>query len=71
MEDDCYMPIVWDGSGEYWPLADGFLNPGSTLVLYCNEGFGVANDYDRVMCVTGSVSIYMYIELRERRELDS
>ncbi|KAL5262332.1 hypothetical protein ACHWQZ_G007905 [Mnemiopsis leidyi] len=53
-EEDCEMPYIWDGSGEFWPLADGFLSPGSTLVLYCNEGFGIAGDYDRVMCVTGS-----------------
>jgi hypothetical protein len=53
MDEDCDLPFSWDGTGEYAPLADGFLNPGSTLALYCYEGYVVANDYDKVMCVTG------------------
>ena len=50
MEADCILPFLENG----WlvPLADGPLNPGSTLVVQCNSGFGVAGGADRVLCVT-------------------
>ena len=45
-------------NGNFWPLADnGIVNPGSTLVLHCYDGFGVEGDYDRVMCVTSELTL--------------
>ncbi|KAL5261977.1 hypothetical protein ACHWQZ_G007621 [Mnemiopsis leidyi] len=50
-EADCIMPFT--NNGHFWPLSDnGICNPGATLVLHCNDGYGVENDFDRVMCVT-------------------
>ncbi|XP_063693560.1 complement receptor type 2-like [Bolinopsis microptera] len=54
MDDDCRIPFV--NNGIFWPLSDsGIVNPGSTLLLLCNDGFGVENDFDRVMCVTTAI----------------
>ena len=50
-EADCIMPYT--NNGHFWPLSDdGIYNPGATLVLHCDDGYGVENNFDRVMCVT-------------------